>query len=253
MSARSAKDSKLVLGGPPRVDLLPPEVKASKGAAAIRRRLLVGVVAVVILSVAGYSVVTFGAVSASNRLSEAQEETTSLLAAQNEFVAVRDLQGRVTSIDAARLAASVGEIDFYSYANAFFSIMPKGSSLSLGFEASTSTLTIAQPTLPIEGPRIATVTLKLTTKNLNQAAQYLSDVETFTGFEDGEADSTKLSDGTYETTLTIHLNTDALRNRFRTDVPGVVGIEQVLGGVPVLPESETTDESTDDSTEDTED
>ena len=112
MSARAAAKplAGLVLGGTPRVNLIPPEV----GERAARRRtrgfLVVAVIAVVGLVAAGYALATIRAIGAQFELDAAQARTQELLAQRAEYADTAALTQAVGVIEQTRIDATSGEI-----------------------------------------------------------------------------------------------------------------------------------------------
>ena len=88
MSTKSARGDRLVIGGPPRAELLPPEFAAEARLRTQRR----GMVAVAILSVVVvglvYGYVTLRSTVTAQLLASANAETTSLLSQQAEYAIV---------------------------------------------------------------------------------------------------------------------------------------------------------------------
>lgn len=251
MSAASSKDNKLVLGGPARVDLLPPEIKAAKGAAAVRRRLALALVGVIVICALGYSVVTVGAVSAAGQLESERAETTRLIGEQAQYSEASTLAGRVAGINAALTAASSTEIDWASYVVALFRIAPTGTKVAVAIDSSSPVEAIAQPLLPLEKARTANVVITLESKNLSSSAEYLERLKKLVGYEDATANSVSYdAEKGYVTVLTLHLNKEALRNRFLEDTPGIEGVDAVLGSATVdeVDEGDSTDDGTTDET-----
>ena len=251
MSAASSKDNKLVLGGPARVDLLPPEIKAAKGAAAVRRRLTLGLVGVIVVCALGYSVVTIGAVAAAGQLESERSETTRLIAEQGQYSEASTLAGRVAGITAALNTASSTEIDWASYIEALIRIAPTGTRVAVAVDSSSPVEAIAQPLLPLEKARTANVVITLESKSLSSSAEYLERLKALVGYEDASANSVSYdAEKGYVTVLTLHINKEALRNRFLEDTPGIEGVAAVLGKATVdAPEEETTDDGTTDGTD----
>lgn len=100
----------LVLGGEPRVNLIPPEV----GERARRRRtrgfLVVAVIAVVGLVVAGYALATLRAIGAQFELEAAQARTEQLLAQRAEYADTAAVTHAVGVIEQTRIDATSGEV-----------------------------------------------------------------------------------------------------------------------------------------------
>lgn len=216
MSPAANKDAKLVLGGPPRVDLLPNEIKQGKKGAVIRRRLAIGVVGVIVLSAAAYGVAALGALNAATALNAVNDETLGLQAEQAKYAAARDLETRITGVKAAYIAGSSSEIDWYAFIDELNDRTPKGGTLALTAVASSPVESIPQPLDALTGPRTASIVLVIRTKNLAEASTFVDDLATVTGFVNAAVNNTTYNTDNryYETGITLNISTDALRNRF---------------------------------------
>ena len=268
MSPAATKDTKLVLGGTPRVDLLPNEIKQGKKGAVIRRRLAIGVVGVIVLSAAAYGVAAIGAFNAASALNAVNDETLALQTEQAKYAAARDLESRITGVKAAYIAGSSSEIDWYKFIGELSARTPEGATVALTAVASSPVESVPQPLDALTGPRIASIVLVIRTKNLFNSANFVTELSTVTGFVNAAVNNTSYnSDGNYyETGITLNINTDALRNRF---VDGVLVNDPTTKQEPIVEEEEeaivdedgdgvaddTTDGTTDDAdgTEGTED
>jgi Na+-transporting NADH:ubiquinone oxidoreductase subunit NqrC len=97
MSVIARKETKLVLGASPRVDLLPFEVKDSQRGAAIRRLLGVGLIAIIVISGAGYLLASIHSIDSQRALDDARTETAHLLAEQAKYNEVSEVARKVTT------------------------------------------------------------------------------------------------------------------------------------------------------------
>jgi hypothetical protein len=243
MSASTDKNAKLVLGGPPRVDLLPPEIKANKGAASTRRRLLVGVAAVVVLSVAAYSVAAYNAFEATNRLRAAEAESADLRNAQTEFAEARALEAKLASITAATALGTSTEIDWEPFIDELRDLLPQGAYLEVTATSSNPVESVPQSYDVAQQPRIATVVIQVTSKSILNAGDYLTKLDRVTGYIYARADTVNwnLQKKRYTSGFTLSIGTDALLNRF---------VDGKFVGAAEEPEPEPEETTTDDTTTD---
>src|SRR5690554_4082752 len=93
----------LVVGGEPRIDFLPPEVKAGKRARRTLRSLIALVLAVVVVCAGGYVFASSLAVQAQVALAEEQAKTQALLQEQSQYSEARTVAGQVSAATDARL------------------------------------------------------------------------------------------------------------------------------------------------------
>lgn len=209
------KDS-LVLGGEPRVDLLPPEIKAARKAKAVRRGLAFGVLGALVVVSAGIVFASWLAAQSQEKLSDAQARTATLLAEQTKYVEVRKVQEAVdTAIDARELGAST-EIDWRSYLESIRAILPGDVTIDSVVVDSASPLVPYQaPSAPLQEERIGTLRLTLGSPSLPAVPEWLNMMKTLPGFADATPDSITQSDtGAYVVELTMHINEAAYSQRF---------------------------------------
>jgi hypothetical protein len=122
--SRVSHEKELILGGEPRVNLLPPEVVEQAKDRLLRRKLLLataGTVVLVLLAIGGAGVYT---TSTTMQLAEAQAETAALLAEQSQYVAVRQVQAQVDTAHAARAVGGWTEIDWKAYLQGVRAALP---------------------------------------------------------------------------------------------------------------------------------
>jgi hypothetical protein len=206
----------LVIGGEPRVHLLPPQVLARKRGKALRRRLGLGLVGIVILVAAGLGLATISMISSQSALLAAQEQTTSILQQQAKYGEVLKVKADVSSIQSSQKLATAQEIAWQPYIADLQSTLPVGGSitaLTAGIDAPFATPPAV--TDPLQGPRIASLTV---TVMMPQAtiSGWLDSLPKLKGFVDETPNSVTLdpSDSNYTVAVTMHINTGALANRF---------------------------------------
>lgn len=207
----------LVVGGEPRIDLLPPEVRASQRARSTRRMLAYGVVAVAVVmavAVAGSSLL---AVQAQSDLAAAQAETQSLLLQQQKYIEVRTVQGDVMLVKAGQEVGASTEIQWKDYLDKVQATLPSGVTIqSVTIDSSTPLAVYQQATVPLQGPRVATITFEASSPVLPQLPAWMTALSTLPGFADATPDSVNLDKTTnaYTAKITMHVNSDAFDGRF---------------------------------------
>src|SRR5690606_4123650 len=112
----SAKDSTgLVIGGEPRIDFLPPEVKQRKQTRRTRRSLIILVVIVMVACAGGYVFATSLAVQSQLALIDEQSKTSDLLNEQAKYAEARTVSAQLAATEDARLVATGHEILWNAY------------------------------------------------------------------------------------------------------------------------------------------
>lgn len=205
-----------VIGGEPRVDLLPPEVTAEQKGRRLRRALAVAVVAVVFVTGGGIAAATWEAQRSQARLAVVEARTAELLAAQGEYVEVRRAQEEVdATVAARRLAASV-DIDWTDYLQQIRARLPGDVVIgAVVLDASSPWAPYGQATAPLQPSRVATVNLTLTSPTLPSVPDWLEAMATLPGYADSAPTRVALLDsGGYEVSLTLHVNDEVFSNRF---------------------------------------
>ena len=212
-----SKGDELTVGGTPRVDLLPPEVRDRRRARALRRSLLLGVVGVaaaVALAVAG----TFAfAVQANIALALEQKRTTDLLAQQTKFADVRSTNDLIALIKAAQQVGASTEIDWKDYLDKIQATLPGNVAVkTVAIDSASPLVAFQQGTTPLEGPRVASLKFTATTSSFPSMPQWLSSLESLPGYVDATPDSVSRDEGSgvYTVSITMHLSSDVYDDRF---------------------------------------
>lgn len=205
---RSAATS-LVIGGMPRVDLLPTEVLVDRRQRAGVRRAWLGVVVVAVAVGAVAVLASASAVQADSALAEARQETDSLLVQQQQY---RDVRTTETQSELLRAAQAVGgstEIDWQATLQNVQSSLPAGVTITgVQIDSATPLEAYAQATSPLQGQRVATLTIDAASPTLPSVPAWLDSVKKIRGFVDANANSVTLDTSTniYTVDMTIHLD-----------------------------------------------
>jgi hypothetical protein len=215
----SAAIDGLTLGGEPRVHLLPPQVVARKKARAIRRRLGLGIVGMILIVGIAGGLAEVASVSAQSALITAQSETTNILQQQAKYGDVLKVKADSLAIQSSQSLSTAQEISWQPFIVSFQKTLPVGASIAsinAGVDAALAGAPVA--TVPLQGPHIATITASLTMKQ-SEISGWLDSLPSIKGFVDVTPDSITSANGSYTVAITMHLNQDALANRF-TKVAG---------------------------------
>lgn len=218
---RAAHEDDLILGGEPRINLLPPEVAQQAADRTLRRKLLLATAGVVVLILLGVGAAGLHATTSTLRLANAQAETADLLAEQGKYVAVRQVQTQVDTATAARAVGGWTEVEWKGYLQGVRAALPADVGIDAVVVDSSSPLTAyPQPTAPLQNARIATLTVTLVSPGLPTVPQWLDALHTLPGVADAVAGSiTAVEAGGYTVVVTMHIDSDAFSGRF-TDTTG---------------------------------
>ena len=215
--SRTVVSDELILGGEPRVDLLPPEVSKHRQAKAVRRGLGIGVVGLLVIVLAGAAAATYVSGQAEEHLLAAQANTAGLLAEQTQYGEIRTAQAQVDLVKAAQQVGVSTEIDWKAYLLGVQGTLPAGVAIeSVTVDSASPILLYAQPTVPLQGARVATVGFTASSATLPDVPAWLNGLATLPGFADALPGSVILDEtsGAYTVTITMHVNEAAFAQRF---------------------------------------
>ena len=213
--AASAHQGPSVLREEPRVDLLPPEVKTSRRHDAIARRLVLALVVVIVLVAAAIGGSTFLALQAGSTLSAAQQRTTALTSQQQKYVGVRQVQNQIALAKAGQEVGASTEVDWTAFLTKVRSTIGGGLSLSgITIDSASPLAAYQQSTVPLEGARVATVTIDVRATNLDEVSAWLAQLATLPSVTDVSPASITLDQSGYTASAIMHLDESAFDGRF---------------------------------------
>ena len=174
--------------------------------------VLIGSLAAVVVAAGGASVAL---VTANSGLAADQANSGTLLAQQSKYRPVTTVQTQVNDIRVMQPIAASGEILWEPFAASVQATLPSGTTIT-GIDARLETAaTVAAVSVPLQGVHVATVTI---TANSPQApiSNWLDNLASIKGFVDATPGSVALDPqtGRYIVTVTLHVNTSALADRF---------------------------------------
>ncbi|HEY4267018.1 MAG TPA: hypothetical protein VGM94_02390 [Galbitalea sp.] len=200
------------IGGSPRVSLLPPEVHARGRARVVRRRLGIALIGAIALVVIGVGLASVSLISAQAAQRTAQNASDALLSQQTKFSAVTRVQADVAAIKTAQVTGAAPEVAWQPFIKEIEGTLPSGMTIT-GVKGALSTGTAGAVIVPLQGPHVATIEVTVSTPQ-NSISQWLNQLPTLTGFVDATPGSvTRLKDD-FTVDVTIHIDKDALANRF---------------------------------------
>jgi Tfp pilus assembly protein PilN len=208
----------IVVGVEPRVDLLPPEVRASRKRDALVRRLVVTLVIVIALMIAAVGGSAFFAIQSQQALAAEQAKTLELAQQQQKYGVVKQVQSQIGLTEAAQQVGASTEIDWNQFLAKAKATLPQGVTLTgISIDSASPLAPYQQSTIPLQGTRVAAVTLDVTSATLPDLPTWLRALAKLPGVADTAPGAVTLSEGgAYTATATIHLNESAYDNRFNT-------------------------------------
>jgi hypothetical protein len=221
LPTRSASPVHLVVGGEPRVHLLPAEVSQRKKLRELKRKLLTYGVIALVLVFAAYGAATFVLTTAQGSLDSARTATAQLLTQQAKYGEVTKVNSDITAIKGAQVETTNQEILWEPFVAKLQATLPSDailSSVTASIDApsgaTNDTGAAAPPAVPLQQTHIATV-LIVTTMAQSEVPGWLDRLPLLTGYADAEVTSaTQAGSNRFVVDVTLHLNSDAISGRF---------------------------------------
>ena len=215
LPAPRSKKHTLVLGGTPRVDLLPPEIRRHQQSAKLRRKLLTGVLGTVVAVAVGFGGTVVLQLQAQERLAAAQQRTTELLAEQAQYAEVLDVNRRIHLIEAARALGTSREVLWKRILDDYRSALPDGATITSAVLTGTAPWEpVAEPAGPLRSESVAQVAITAVTSDVPDATGWLRRIAELPTIADASLNTIASVDGVWTTTVTFNVNTDGLAGRF---------------------------------------
>ena len=212
---RGGSGPNATVGGAPRVDLMPPEIRLRRSQLRTRRSLrlaLLGVFVIVVVACAGTWAFNGLAQAA---LTEAAAQQQGLVAEQAKYSDVTIVKASIKLIEAGQIVGDSSEIDWQSYLTKLQATLPTGVTLTtVTVDSATPLKSFAQTVTPLQGGRIATLEFTASSVSLPSIPLWLDGLKTLPGFVDATPGSVTLADTSYTANVSMHINADALANRF---------------------------------------
>ena len=211
---RPSVDASLILGGMPRVRLLPREVGEGQKTRALRRRLLAGLVVIVMIAILATVGASFALFAANAQLANEQSRSALLAASRAKYGDVTKLQSQVDQIVTSQPLADAGEILWAPYVQEIQASLPEGTTIT-ALTAATATATATSVTASLMPTHIADV--KITADSPQQPiSDWLDNLAKVKGFVAAIPGSvTRVQDtGHYTVEVDLLVNSDALSERF---------------------------------------
>lgn len=207
----------LVVGGAPRSDLLPSEIRQEHKGRRTRRKLIWAVFGVVLLVFVGTGASYYFALTSQVQLAVAQNRTNDLLLEQQKYSEVRVVQDELATVEAGQRVGAATEVDWKAYIDMIEVSLPDNVAIMEVVIDGASPLTdYTQPEAPLQGIRVATLTFGAWTTALPDTDAWLVALSELPGFTDANPDSIKFDEEVqlYETVVTMHINEGAWSERF---------------------------------------
>lgn len=208
----------LVLGGAPRVSLLPPEAAQREKARGARRLSILLLVLVIVLVGAGYGYAFSLNATAQDSLTQAQAQSVSLVKQKKQYAKATSVASMVSDVTDAKTLGASTEVLWSDLISAVRGSLPDGVLIeSATMKARAPWEPEFTPAGPLRQPRVATLTFVISSPTILDATAIVRSLVNVPGFADATPDSVTEADGIYSTTVTLNVNEKALSNRFAVD------------------------------------
>ncbi|MEO6116717.1 MAG: hypothetical protein ABIP33_10055 [Pseudolysinimonas sp.] len=213
---RGGAASNVSVGGAPRVDLMPPEIKLKRSQLRTRRTLRLALFGVFLLVVVASGATWAWSALAQTSLAAAQAQQQGLVAQQAKYSKVTTVQDATSLIKAGQVIGDATEIDWQAYLTKLQATLPAGVVFTtVNIDTADPMKSYAQSTTPLQGDRIATLAFTATSPTLPSIPVWLTGLKSLPGFVDATPGQVSLAtDGTYSADVTMHIGIDAFANRF---------------------------------------
>jgi hypothetical protein len=219
MSPRKVVDE-VAVGRRPRADLMPPEIVAEHHARSTRRRLLLGLLGVVLVVALATGGATWLNLQSQMSLAASQARTAQLLSEQAKYVEVRQVQEEIALIRSGQKVGASTEIEWKDYLLGVQSKLPADVVvMTVSIDSSSPLIEFTQSDEPLQGARVATLTFSAVSATLPDVTSWLDGLATLPGYVDATPDSITLDEesGLYSAAVTMQLDEGAWSERFTPD------------------------------------
>ncbi len=207
------------VGRAPRVNLLPQSIRDEHRQSKARRRLLVGLGGVTLVVALGVGGALQFSAAAQAELDAERAQTLLLLTERGEFADLIAVQERLALGRAAQTVGAATEIDWSGYLGELRRTLPGGVSLTaVTIDSASPVQVYEQPTGPLQGPRVATLTFTANSRTLPDVPVWLDALRTLPAYVDAVPNSvTRDEGGSYLVNITMHIGADAFSGRFAAE------------------------------------
>lgn len=218
--AQKASAAPLAIGGVPRADLLPPDVRAAYKGKAMVRILLILVVTVAVIVAGGVGYATIRSISSQAFLQLERDRSLDLLARQLDFAEAKQIANKVDAATASRALGTATEIDWRVYLDEVSATLPDGVGLTqLVIAPVVAGVGDVAVENPLQQAAVATITVTATSVTVPDVEAWFDDLAGITGFAGIAPPATVAgspADG-YIVSLELLVNDQAYLSRFQNE------------------------------------
>jgi len=203
----------------PQVNLLPPEIRASRVLGRAKMRLAAALLFVVVLAAAGFVGSALIERSAANELVAKQVEVQRLVAEQAKYAEVPRVKAQIASTQLARQLGMSTEVLWKGYLGAIQAVAPAGVTIT---ELSTQLPGPVQPGTPAAAPldalSVGSISFVGQARTLPDLSTWMEALNAIPGFADATFNTSELTEDNgvvyYNIASTVQVNETAFASRF---------------------------------------
>lgn len=234
-----------------RVDLLPPIVEIRRKNAAVIRRLMLGLVGLVVLVVAASLAVSMLAMTAENNQAAERARTAVLLNQQREYSELSTVRGQLGDYDTAAMLALFAEADWSRLMTELDKVLPDGVDLateSIAIKGLGTDSAAGVETTGLDKPGVIEISFTANADKFDSPTPLLNALSKLTGYIDASVSAVAASgeDG-YTITGVVQLGADALGGTARVkalEADLIQKLHEQLETVATTPPGAATDAAT---------
>lgn len=219
------RDPPLVVGPPPRVNLLPPEVTSARSWRKVRRGIVLAAVTSILFSALVGGRAYLAAAQSAAALERAQISTQSLLATAQGYAGVTAVESRIAQATAARAGVTSNWIDWQLVLKRVVKALPEASTLTT-FTATIATTDVASAGgvsvagAAVPSGTVATVSLGATASSLSAVQAWIASMSSMPGYLSADPGSVSADDtGSIKVGVTLYLGDEVYSVRKLVPVP----------------------------------
>lgn len=186
------------LGAPalPQVDLLPPEIRAGRGLAMVKRWLAIGLVATIVVAGMLYGWAFLQRQGAEDRLTEAQDRSMALSKEKAQYVEVTQVLKGIKDTEAAAAFGGITSVTWSPYIQAIAAVLPDDVTIqTFSVQQGSPTAPFVDSSDPLSTELgIATIRFTSRSATLPVASEWLDALESIPSFVDPSLQSSRIED-----------------------------------------------------------
>lgn len=210
MKARlPARQVRIVVGGVPQVNLLPPEVQQARAMRQARRVVVGAIIATVVVAASGVGGAYLYSEGTARNLASAQADSQRLLSTQATFAQVTSVRQKLVQAAAAHRSITAHVVDWEPYFDALSASLPSTLQIrSMAVDSTTASAQTGAVQVAAAGPpHVATVTVHVLTPRLSPVQTWLAALPALKGYVDASPGSvTSDPNGELDVAVVLHLD-----------------------------------------------